>query len=100
MIRLVRADADLLDAAIAGDHALAKALGHDAIPGWATFTEALRSTRAALAEGARDPRWGTRLFVAGRAARAGRLRWARVRSAPARPSLTSIVFICTNGRWW
>lgn len=65
MIRLVRADADLLDAAIAGDHALAKALGQDAIPGWATFTEALRSTRAALAEGARDPRWGTRLFVAG-----------------------------------
>src|SRR5829696_5114629 len=44
MIRLVRADVDLLDAAIAGDGALARALGHAVAPGWATFREALRPT--------------------------------------------------------
>jgi [ribosomal protein S5]-alanine N-acetyltransferase len=65
VIRLVRADVDLLDAAIEGDPTLARALGHDVVVGWATFTEALRPTRDALAEGPRDPLWGPHLFVAG-----------------------------------
>ena len=65
MIRLVRADVELLDAAIAGDRPLARALGHDAVSGWATFREALRPTRDALREGSGDTTWGPRFFVAG-----------------------------------
>ena len=63
MVSLVRAELDLLDAALAGDNALAEALGHDVVPGWITFTEALRPTRDAIA--ASGSAWGTRLFVAG-----------------------------------
>jgi ribosomal-protein-alanine N-acetyltransferase len=65
VIRLVRPDAGLLDAAIEGDAALARALGHDVVTGWATFTGALRSTRDALAEAPSSTSWGPRLFVAG-----------------------------------
>jgi ribosomal-protein-alanine N-acetyltransferase len=57
VIRLVRADAELLEAALAGDDALARALGHDVVAGWATFREALKSKH--------DAAWGSRLFVAG-----------------------------------
>ena len=57
MIRLVRADAELLADALAGDDALARALGHDVVAGWATFREALKSKD--------DGAWGSRLFVAG-----------------------------------
>lgn len=64
-IRLVRADLRLVDAALAGDEALAGALGHAVVPGWATFTGALQHTRDALAEDPRSSAWGTRLFVAG-----------------------------------
>jgi hypothetical protein len=39
VIRLVRADLDLLDAAPAGDELLARALGHDVVADWSTFTE-------------------------------------------------------------
>ena len=65
MIELIRANLKLLDAAIAGDGELEKALGHGVVAGWATFTEALPPTRDALATAGSDPRWGTRLFVAG-----------------------------------
>lgn len=65
MIGVVRADVQLLDAAITGDRALAGALGHDVVAGWATFTDALRRTRAALAGGPSDTPWGPRLFVSG-----------------------------------
>jgi [ribosomal protein S5]-alanine N-acetyltransferase len=51
-----------MDAALAGDDALARALGQDVVPGWATFREALRPTRDALVG---EPIWGTRLFVSG-----------------------------------
>ena len=51
-----------MDAALAGDDALARALGHGVAPGWATFRDALPLTRDALAE---EPVWGARLFVAG-----------------------------------
>ena len=37
-IRLVRADLRLMDAALAGDEALAAALGHGVVAGWVTFT--------------------------------------------------------------
>jgi RimJ/RimL family protein N-acetyltransferase len=65
VIRLVRANVELLDAAIAGDGPLACALGHDVVAGWATFRGALRSVRDALAGGSDDTPWGPRLFVAG-----------------------------------
>jgi ribosomal-protein-alanine N-acetyltransferase len=61
VIRLVRATVELLDAAIAGDDALARALGCDVVPGWATFTTALPRTRDTLA----GTPWGPRLFLAG-----------------------------------
>jgi RimJ/RimL family protein N-acetyltransferase len=64
-MRLVRADLELLDAALAGDDSLARALGHAVVPGWVTFTEALQRTRDALAAIGGDARWGSRLFVAG-----------------------------------
>jgi RimJ/RimL family protein N-acetyltransferase len=63
VIRLVRADLKLLDAALAGDAELARALGHDVVTGWATFKEALQPIRDALAADSRRARWGTRFFV-------------------------------------
>jgi RimJ/RimL family protein N-acetyltransferase len=65
VIRLVRAELDLMDAALAGDDALARALGHDVVPGWATFTEALQPTRDALAANPNGSAWGACFFVAG-----------------------------------
>ena len=58
MIRLVRADLSLMDAALAGDEPLARALGHGVVAGWATFTGALRPTRDALAAIPEGSRWG------------------------------------------
>ena len=63
MVRLVCVDLDLLDAALAGDDAFARALGHDVAAGWATFREALQRTRDALAADPGDAAWGSRLFV-------------------------------------
>jgi ribosomal-protein-alanine N-acetyltransferase len=57
VVRLVPARSELLDAALAGDDALARVLGHDVVPGWATFRQALKSKD--------DAAWGSRLFVAG-----------------------------------
>jgi [ribosomal protein S5]-alanine N-acetyltransferase len=65
MIRLVRPDLDLLDAAIAGDRPLERALGHDVVTGWATFREALPPTRDTLGERSGDRTWGPRFFVTG-----------------------------------
>lgn len=62
MVRLVHADVRLMDAALAGDDALAIALGLPVVPGWATFTEALQPTRDVLAAAPELAAWGTRLF--------------------------------------
>jgi RimJ/RimL family protein N-acetyltransferase len=64
-MRLVPPDLALLDSALAGDENLAEALGHDVVPGWVTFTEALQPTRDALAARGGDTRWGARFFVTG-----------------------------------
>ncbi len=63
-IRLVRADPGLLEAALAGDDSLARALGHDVVAGWATFRQALQATRDALADDPAGAAWGARFFVA------------------------------------
>jgi [ribosomal protein S5]-alanine N-acetyltransferase len=63
VVRLVRVDLDLFDAALAGDPALARALGHDVVAGWATFREALQHTRDALAADPGGAVWGSRFFV-------------------------------------
>lgn len=65
MIRLVRADLHLMDAAFASEDALAVMLGHDVVAGWATFTAALQATRDALAANTSGSAWDARLFVAG-----------------------------------
>jgi [ribosomal protein S5]-alanine N-acetyltransferase len=64
VIRLVRVDLDLLNAALAGDDSLARALGHDVVPGWVTFREALLRTRDAVAADPGGAAWGSRFFVA------------------------------------
>jgi ribosomal-protein-alanine N-acetyltransferase len=65
MVRLVRAELHLLEAALAGDEVLAVALGHGVVPGWATFTGALSLTRDAIAADPSELAWGSRFFVAG-----------------------------------
>jgi ribosomal-protein-alanine N-acetyltransferase len=65
VVTLVRADVLLLDAAIAGDDALALALGHTVVPGWATFREALQPARDVLYMEPEAAEWGSRLFVTG-----------------------------------
>jgi RimJ/RimL family protein N-acetyltransferase len=65
MVRLLAADVRLMDAALEGDEALARALGHDVVAGWVTFTEALQPTRNALAADPSRSLWGARLFLAG-----------------------------------
>ena len=64
VIRLVPVTLALLDAAIADDDALARALGHDVTPGWVTFREALQATHDAIAAAPTIPAWGARFFVA------------------------------------
>jgi ribosomal-protein-alanine N-acetyltransferase len=63
LIRLVRPDLDLLDSAMAGDDALARALGIVVVPGWVSFTGALKQTRDAVAADPSSTEWGTRFFV-------------------------------------
>ena len=65
MVRLVRAELHLMDAALAGDEVVAEALGHRVVPGWVTFTEALGPTRDAVAADPSGSTWGTCFFVAG-----------------------------------
>jgi RimJ/RimL family protein N-acetyltransferase len=65
MVRLVRAELHLMDAALAGDDTLAESLGHYVVPGWVTFTDALGPTRDAVAANPDGLAWGTRFFVAG-----------------------------------
>jgi [ribosomal protein S5]-alanine N-acetyltransferase len=65
VVRLVRADLQLIDAALAGDDSLARALGYDVVAGWATFVGALRATRDGLVADPGAATWGARFFVAG-----------------------------------
>ena len=65
VIHLVRADLRLMDAAVRGDDVLAEALGCDVAAGWATFTEALKPTRDAIAASPDGAAWGARFFVTG-----------------------------------
>jgi hypothetical protein len=64
VIRLIRADVELPDAALASDSSLAKALDHEVVAGWATFRKALEVTRDALIAEPSGSAWGTRFFVA------------------------------------
>lgn len=63
MIRLVRPDLSVMDAAVVGDDALASVLGHAVAPGWATFRDALVWTRDAMSAAGTTSPWGTRFFV-------------------------------------
>jgi RimJ/RimL family protein N-acetyltransferase len=54
-----------MDAALAGDGALAEALGYEVAAGWVTFTDALMPTRDALVANPASAVWGPRFFVAG-----------------------------------
>jgi len=63
-IRLLTPDLAVLDAAVAGGAALARALGHDVAEGWEVFGASVVRTRDAVAADPASTRWGTRLFVA------------------------------------
>lgn len=68
VVHLVPATAPLLDAALAGDDALAAAIGAPVAPGWAGFPEALPALRDAAPAGAPPDdaeHWGSHLFLAG-----------------------------------
>jgi RimJ/RimL family protein N-acetyltransferase len=62
-VRLVIPDLAVLDAAVAGDAALARSLGCDVAEDWAVFGRSVQRARDAVAEDAASARWGTRLFV-------------------------------------
>ena len=64
-VTLVVADLATLDAALAGDDALAARLGCGVVSGWVSFTGALVATRQALAADPSAGDWGTRLFLTG-----------------------------------
>jgi ribosomal-protein-alanine N-acetyltransferase len=62
-LRLLVPDLAVLDAALEGDAALARALHAEVAPGWTVFPDALRPVRDALAADPASVRWGPRLFV-------------------------------------
>jgi RimJ/RimL family protein N-acetyltransferase len=62
-VRLVVADLPLLDAALAGDRALDRALGVGVAEGWEAFPGSLAHAREQLAGDPGAGRWGSRLFV-------------------------------------
>ena len=64
-IRLVVADAPVIDAALAGPRALERALGVAVVDGWVVFPQSLERVRRKLREDPGGARWGSRLFVAG-----------------------------------
>src|SRR4051794_30181772 len=64
MIRLIRPDPQLLDAAVGSDDSLARILGVAIVPGWVIATAALERARDALAVDPERARWGTRFFIA------------------------------------
>lgn len=65
MVQLRPGTVESMDAAIAGDEALAAELGHPVTPGWCSFTEALAPTRDGLAADPSRAEWGVRFFLAG-----------------------------------
>ncbi len=80
-VQLQRGSVELMDAAIAGDEALAAALGRPVVPGWVSFTEALAPTREALAADPERAAWGVRFFLAGEPAEL--VGWGGFKGAPA-----------------
>ena len=64
-LRLVVAEAPLLDAALEGPRALERALGIAVVDGWDVFSGSLGRVRAAVGDDPDAPRWRSRFFVAG-----------------------------------
>lgn len=64
-MKLVPADLDLVEAAIAGDESLAEAIGYPVVPAWVTFTEALALIRDSLTAHPAGVEWGPRFFIGG-----------------------------------
>jgi [ribosomal protein S5]-alanine N-acetyltransferase len=62
-MRLVAPDLAILDAALEGDAALARALRAEVAPGWKVFPDALQPVRDAVAADPASVRWGARLFL-------------------------------------
>jgi RimJ/RimL family protein N-acetyltransferase len=97
-VRLVRPDLALLDAAVEGDDALAARLGHAVAPGWVSFTGALERTRDKLAADPGDPRWGTRLFVAGEPPALEVVGWGGFKGPPRADGAVEIGYEIAPGR--
>lgn len=64
-LRLVVADARLLDAALEGPRELERALGVAVVDGWNVFPHSLTRVREAIGDDPAAPRWRSRFFVAG-----------------------------------
>ena len=64
-LRLVVAEAPLLDAALEGPRALERALGVAVVEGWDVFPGSLVRVREAVGDDPDAPRWRSRFFVAG-----------------------------------
>ena len=64
-LRLVVAEARLLDAALEGPRALERALGIPVVDGWDVFPGSLVRVRDAVGDDPAAPRWRSRFFVAG-----------------------------------
>jgi hypothetical protein len=62
-VELVVAELALLDAAVEGDDALARALGCEVAAGWQGFPKAVPVLRDAVAVDPEGARWGPRFFV-------------------------------------
>jgi RimJ/RimL family protein N-acetyltransferase len=94
-MRLVPAAVELLDAAVIGDDALARVLGHDVVPGWVTFRQALQGTRDALASSPGTPAWGARFFVSAEPLEL--VGWGGFKSAP-KDGVVEIGYEIAEGR--
>ena len=95
-MKLVRPDLALLDAALAGDEALAARLGVPVAAGWVSFAGALAHTRERRAQDGDEPRWGTCFFVTSSPSEL--VGWGGFKGPPAEDGTVEIGYEIAPGR--
>ena len=96
VVTLVQADAETMEAAVAGDAALARHLGCAVEPDWVSFAGALVAMRDQLARDPGAATWGTRLFLAGDPA--ALVGWGGYKGPPA-DGVVELGYEIASGRW-